>query len=337
MKSLQNKRILFFSPTFFGYNQKIKKKMEELGAIVDMFDERSVSKNWQKALLKINPNIFRNKTEKYYFDILQNIEHIQYDYVFFIKSEMPTSKVLSIYKKTFKDSKFCLYMYDSMRNIPNIEKKLVFFDYISSFDRQDCINHKELHFRPLFYCDDFKRTPKENEKYKYDLCFIGTIHSDRYKIIKKIIKNANENELRMYVYPFLQSKFVYYWYKLTKSEFKKSKINEFKFIPLSSLEISEIVDESKIIIDIQHPKQTGLTMRTIEMLGMNKKIITTNEDIKNYDFFDENNIKIINREDNYFDFTDLKSDYVNLDDSIYSYYSLSSWIFDVLGDDFVVK
>ena len=103
------------------------------------------------------------------------------------------------------------------------------------------------------------------------------------------------------------------------------------------MEISEIVDESKIIIDIQHPKQTGLTMRTIEMLGMNKKIITTNEDIKNYDFFDENNIKIINREDNYFDFTDLKSDYVNLDDSIYSYYSLSSWIFDVLGDDFVVK
>lgn len=62
-KRLNNKKILFFSPAFFGYENKIKEKMEEMGAKVDLYDERSVSKSYEKAVLKINPNIFIRKTQ----------------------------------------------------------------------------------------------------------------------------------------------------------------------------------------------------------------------------------------------------------------------------------
>ncbi|MCV4677987.1 hypothetical protein OFC08_34485, partial [Escherichia coli] len=63
------------------------------------------------------------------------------------------------------------------------------------------------------------------------------------------------------------------------------KINtDVEFEPLSQSEVVEMMKCSEIIIDIHHPRQRGLTMRTIECIGLNKKIITTNEDIKKYDF-----------------------------------------------------
>ena len=330
MCNLNRTRILLFSPAFFGYENKIKNKMENLGAIVDIFDERSINKNWQKAILKINPNIFNSLTERYYFNILNKIKHNKYDYILFIKCDMPTVKVLSVYKETFTKAKMCLHMWDSIKNIPNIKEKFVYFDYISSFDRNDCKNNTFIHFRPLFYCDEYKKQDKRG-LFKYDLCFIGTIHSDRYKILKIIKKNAEQAGLKIFVYPYLQSKFIYYFYKLTKREFKNTKITDFKFEKLSASEIAEIVDESNVIIDIQHPNQTGLTIRTIEMIGMNKKIMTTNQDVINYDFYNRNNITMLYRNQNKFNLNNLYEKYQEIDSKIYKSYSLENWIYDVLG------
>ncbi|MTD01286.1 hypothetical protein GKS16_03215 [Streptococcus uberis] len=72
-------------------------------------------------------------------------------------------------------------------------------------------------------------------------------------------------------------------------------------------------------------------MRTIEMLGMNKKIITTNSDIKNYDFYHPNNISIINRDSIEIDPNFLNSEYEPIDKEVYDKYSLKNWILDSLG------
>lgn len=331
--SLKNKRILFFSPEFFGYENKISEKMKEMGAKVDLFDERSVSKSYEKALLKINPNIYNRKTEKYYFNILNQIKSNHYDYVIFVKCDMPTIKVLKEYKRIFSKAKICLYMWDSIANIPNINKKLYLFDYISSFDRQDCEKNKNINFRALFYCDDYKFNSNERTQYKYDISFIGTIHSDRYKILKEIEKYAKEKNLCTYIYPFLQSKFIYYFYKLIKKEFRDTTINDFKFDYITSNEIAKIVEQSRIIIDIQHPNQTGLTMRTIEMIGMKKKIITTNKDIVNYDFYDSRNIYVLDRNNPSIELTSLQGDFHENNTLIYEKYSLRQWIKELLGDE----
>lgn len=222
-------------------------------------------------------------------------------------------------------------MWDSIDNIPNINKKLNLFDYVSSFDRKDCINNPSINFRPLFYCDDYKATNDLKQKYKYDISFIGTIHSDRYKILKEIEKSTKKQNLKLYMYPFLQSKFIYYFYKITKKEFRDTTINNFKFEKISSSDISNIVDRSRIIIDIQHPNQTGLTMRTIEMIGMKKQIITTNKDIVNYDFYDSRNIFILDREKLNIDLKSLFIEYSPIKEEIYQKYSLEYWVYDVLG------
>jgi len=332
MNDISNKKILFFSPSFFGYESKIKEKMESLGAIVDMFDERSITKSHQKALLKINPNIFRKKTNDYYSCLLDEIKDRNYDFVLFIKCQMATDKVLQLYKDTFNKAKFILYLYDSKKNVKGIEKKFKYFNKVFSFDRLDCISDSNMLFRPLFYCDDYKEKISKNDYYKYDLCFIGTIHSDRYKILKKIKEKVDKENLNMYMYPYLQSKFVYYFYKFTKKEFKDTSIKDFKFDKISSKQISKIVSQSKIIIDIQHPEQTGLTMRTIEMVGMNKKMITTNSDITSYDFYNNKNIQLINRNSFNIDFNLLSKEHVKIEEDILNYYSLEFWINQLLND-----
>ena len=134
---IAGKRILFFAPAFFGYENKVRDKMISLGASVDAYDVRSVTKAYERALLKIDPYLFKKKTENYYTDILDSIRSREYDYVLFVKCDMPTEKVLTMYRSAFKNAKFCLHMWDSVKNIPHVVDKFRFFDYISSFDRFD--------------------------------------------------------------------------------------------------------------------------------------------------------------------------------------------------------
>lgn len=326
---LENKYILLFSQYFFGYENKIKRKMEEMGAKVDLFDEMSVKSMFDRALLKVSSELFVKKTEIYYTDILKKIKDKKYDYILFIDCETPTEGILKIFKDNFRQAKFCLHMWDSISNLKGVSLKFKYFDYITTFDRNDAEEYG-ITLRPLFFCDEY-RANNINDNCEYDLSFIGTIHSDRYGVLKKIIDNTDKMSLKMFFYPFLQSKFIYYFYKVTKKDFKNAGIKDFKFDKLSSDDIANVIKKTRTIIDIQHPKQSGLTMRTLEIVGMKKKIITTNSDIVNYDFYNENNIAIIDRKSPLIDKNFINSPYVELDLAIYEYYSIKKWCLDVLG------
>lgn len=328
---LSDKRILFIAPAFFGYEDKIVEKLLELGAEVDFFDERSIKSSFAKAILKLNPQFFHKRSMGYYNLIIQNISKMRYDFVFVIKCEMMPIEIIIKLKSIFFEANFCLYLYDSLKNIKGIEKKLNYFDRVLSFDMEDTIRNSNLIFRPLFYIDDFKRTLNKQKEYEYDFCFIGTIHSDRYRVIKKIKDIADKNNFKYFFYCYLQSKFIYYFYKITKKEFKGTNIVDFEFNKIQSRRIADVINKTRVVLDVQHPKQTGLTMRTIEMIGMHKKLITTNQSIKNYDFYNYNNIAIIDRNvvkipEGFFD-----KPYTEIENAIYNKYSIENWIIDVLG------
>ena len=322
---LTGKKVLLFAQYFFGYENKIAEKLRQLGAIVSLYDERSVTRPIEKAILKISPSLFQGKTDKYYDNIIEKEKNTSYDYILFIDCEMVSRRILLTIRESFPKAKLCLYLWDSLQNLKGVPDKLDLFDYISSFDRTDSSKQEKIHFRPLFFCDEY-RMQNNNTVKKYDIAFIGTIHSDRYNIIKKL----KEKIPNFYIYAYLQSQFMFYYFWLTKKEYRGTSKNTFKYEKISSKDISEIVEQSRTILDIQHPKQTGLTMRTIEMLGMRKKFITTNSDISNYDFYNPNNICIIDRIN-----PDIPSDfftieYQDIPNQVYEYYSIEQWVFDVL-------
>ena len=331
MMKLNGKKILFIAPAFFGYEEKIAEKMIELGAAVDFFDERSIKSSFERALLKINPQIFHKKTMAYYNQIIDKISNIEYDFVFVIKCEMMPVEIIIQLKNKFSQASFCLYLYDSLDNIKGITTKLDYFDRVLSFDMEDTSRHPKMIFRPLFFIDDYRKTFNTQKQYDFDVSFVGTIHSDRYKMIKAIKCIADKNQYKYFFYCYLQSRFMYYFYKLTKREFRGAKIEDFEFVKIGSSKIAEVIDKTKVVLDIQHPKQTGLTMRTIEMIGMHKKLITTNQSIKKYDFYNPDNIAVIDRNDLTIPEGFLDKPYSEIEDAIYNKYSLESWIIDVLG------
>lgn len=327
---LKGKKILFFAPAFFGYELKILEKMKSMGAIVDFYDERSITKASEKALLKISSKIFARKTNKYYTKILADNRNKQYDYVLFIKCEMASVSILKQIKRMYEDAKMCLYLYDSIENVKGIKDKFQYFDKIMSFDRQDCLHNERMEFRPLFFCDEYRKVNISVKEIDYDISFIGTIHSDRFKIIKRVKEFCINNDKKTYWYLFLQSGFMFWYYKMTKKEFRGVKKNEFTFDKISSKKIADVVDRTRVILDVQAPNQTGLTMRTIEMIGMKKKLITTNVEIKEYDFYKPENIMVISRSDFEIDNSFFEQPYIEIDDNIYERYSLESWIVEVL-------
>lgn len=328
---LHGKKILFFAPAFFGYEYKMADKMCELGAKVDFYDERSVTSSKDRALLKVSPEIFAKRSYSYYKDIIDANKSKDYDYVFIVKGEMTPVEILKDFRIYYPNAKLCLYLYDSVKNVRGIEKKFQYFDTCHSFDPEDCEKYSALKFRPLFFSDEFRQPVKNGDDYDYDICFMGTVHSDRYKVIKQVQKISNELGLRQNWFLYLQSEFIYYFYKITKREFFGTSISDFDLEKKSGKEIAAEVDKTKIVLDVQHPKQRGLTMRTIEMIGMNKKLITTNKTIKHYDFYNPNNVCVIDRNNVQIDMEFLNTPYQELDDKMYESYSLESWIKTVLN------
>ena len=109
------------------------------------------------------------------------------------------------------------------------------------------------------------------------------------------MKQSNENGWKAYWFLYLQAGFMFYWYWLTKKEFKLTDRSLFTTVKKSGNEIASIVSKTAIIVDIESPGQKGLTMRNIEMIGLKKKLVTTNKDIIHYDFYKPQNICIIDR------------------------------------------
>ena len=95
----------------------------------------------------------------------------------------------------------------------------------------------------------------------------------------------------------------------------------------------DIMKSSNIIVDVPMANQNGLTIRTFEALGFNRKLITTNKNIANYDFYNPTNIYIYEGEGS-FDFESdfFKKPYEILPKEIKEKYSLSSFISTLLSE-----
>lgn len=329
----KKKRILFICSPFFGYYKHIIKEFEYLGYEVDYYNDRPTENGVIKGLIKIKKNLVNKLIERYFENILKQSSSKKYDKVIIVNGKIFNKEMVILLKQQQKDAEFIFYTWDSIELYPNVKNFLSEFNRCYSFDLRDCESIKELKFLPLFYTKPYETIGcSDNKKStKYDILSICTVHPNRYEIITRLFPKLESNGINIYSFMFL-NKLQFIYNKIFVKEFKKSKMKEFSFKPLSEEQILEYINESKIIFDIPHSKQSGLTMRTIESFGAKKKLITTNKDIKRYDFYDENNIFVI--EDNDLmqieDF--IRKDYKPLSKLIYKKYSISSWVSNIINN-----
>ncbi len=326
MMNLSGKKVLYIATKFFGYELEIQTELEKRGACIDYIADRPLVKPWQQALNKIFPLLLQPYIEHLFRKELQKISASHYDLIFVVRGQTLSVKMHKLLRQKYPHAKKVLYMWDSMENSPSVAKTLSFYDKKSSFDPQSAKQYG-MEFRPLFFINKFSIS--DNKKNLYGISFIGTMHSDRYGFIKSI-ENELTKDVSHYWYFYLQAKWVFYLYKLTKLAMRNAKIMEFQFSPILKKDVSEIFLKSKCILDVEHPRQNGLTMRTFEAIGAAKKIITTNKNIKNYDFYNENNILVVDRKKPIIPPNFFASDYINIADNLYYKYSISGWLDDIL-------
>ena len=104
-----------------------------------------------------------------------------------------------------------------------------------------------------------------------------------------------KNGIRLFTFYFSPSKILFKFKKITTKEFKLFDENKIAYNCLGHQEIINIYAKAKVVLDINHPGQKGLTMRTFESLGAGRKLITTNPEIRKYPFYNQDNICVIDR------------------------------------------
>ena len=334
LTNLKGKRILLIALP--GYRDGILAKMRELGAEADLINDKPNDGFVCKTLGRYKIKFYQRVINEYYKTRLESLKNRDYDYILSLRGEYTPIETLKLLKSYYPKSKLILYMWDGLGklNMKGIEEKWRYYDRVYTFDRIDYEEHKkELSFLPLYYYEDYlpvNGKDANSKDFTYDLSFIGTGHDDRVRIVKDVIKQYEQRGMKCFSYFFMPHQLMFFHDKILNPHFKDVQVSDVRFSRMPFEKLYAIYSDSRCIMDVENKEQHGLTMRSIEILGLRRKFITTNNDIKNYDFYNENNIFVLDREHPIVDFSFFEKPYEILDESIYQKYSLNNWILEVL-------
>ena len=221
-----------------------------------------------------------------------------------------------ISKKNAVASKYVYYT-NAVRN-SRIKPNNIPKDWrVYTFDISDS-KEFDIEYSPEYYTEH-----QENIKYdlKYDVCYVGADKTNvRLKNLLDIKEVLRKNKVQNFFHIFRVLK------KYNKYELQET-INMF----LKYEDIQRIILESKCILELQMEGQSGCTLRTLESMFLNRKLITNNKDIVNYDFYNPNNIFVIENADDFKDrFNDIlkfmRSPYQKLPDMVKNNYKFCKWL-----------
>jgi hypothetical protein len=324
--ALSGKRILFIAPRFFSYENDIIAALERRGAKVDWLPDRPFDTPFMTAVTRFQPRAILPAAYRLYRKKLTEFGRASYDIVLVLNGQTLPKKLLIELRAELPKAQFILYMWDSLENRGSIVENLDQFDDCLSFDPR-AVERFGMHLRPLFFSPGFEMAPEH--AFDHDISFIGTAHTDRYHIVSEVDANLPADKSRFW-YLFLQARWVYHVYRRTNPAYKGASISDFRFDPLPRSTVQGVFRKSSTILDIEHPMQTGLTMRTFETMGAQKKLVTTNEGVRDYPFYDAQNIHVIDRKKPSVPAGFLETPYRSIEPSLYQKYSIDGWVEDVL-------
>lgn len=278
------KTILFIAPNMFDYPEAIKREMEDMGGNVIYIPDypqelrarivRNVNKTWYGRIVR-----------KYLDKIIKQSRNKHIDYLFIIGCAVIDSDFLQTFRQQHPEAFLISYQWDSNKLHPYFHL-LKYFDKCFSFDQVDCQQQSVLKYLPLFYHQRYALLRESTEEEAFQLCHIGTLHPGRYEWILRVDKFCKERGINFSYYLYLPFS-SYIKFLLKGKHYKQG-----KFKKLKQHEILSYYARSKVILDLPQIGQSGFTMRTFEVLGAGKKLLTTNKSIIDSDFYNTEMIGI---------------------------------------------
>jgi hypothetical protein len=210
-----------------------------------------------------------------------------------------------------KCSKFISFFNDNYKRAKNIKHIYPYFDRVFSFENDD-VKAFGFEFITNFI---YRELPLKNKKLNNALFNVSSYDLERLKIIESIAHQLDLIDENYAIFS-IGKKAKAYQYN-TNINYTTKKLN--------LVEIEKQVEDTVALLDVHRDNQNGLTFRVFESLGYKKKLITTNSDIVNYDFYNRNNILVVDKNNLEIPKAFFETPYEPVPEEIYNKYTLSHW------------
>lgn len=315
------KKIVYLSYDFMGYEEEVIKLLENImGFEVYFINALKYEYKYKSIFEKFLNNLYykpfyKKNLKEIKFDeiIIKKIEEIgEADYYFSIRADKFSHKIFEYIKD--KNKPMFLHHWDSFSFIEKQKEFLQYFDYISSFDKEESKKFN-MKFIPNFYLE---KDIIKNKVIEYEY-FTVMKYDKRFIILEKLAKYLKEKKINY--------KFIVVTNEKISSEYVEISKD---YIPLKRT--YELMSKSNGIVEIGHTKdisekyQGGASFRIADAVANKQKIITNYDFIKEYDIYNENNIFLLT--DNFENKLDsfIKNIYKEYSKEIYERYSGKNWI-----------
>lgn len=315
------KKLLFIAPGYYGFNEVVFDGLKKYSGYEVVHINSTLNYQYKNILEKIY-NFFLKTFLKKNLKNIKRGEHIQriinlHDYDVLLVNRPDVLSEADMNSALEKSKKSIVLFWDSIQKIPSQKEYIQKFDICCSFDTDDCKNYNLNYITNFYFIKDQKTITN------VDVCYLAT-YDKRIEETQILFEYFNNNNI--------SAKGKLFTYKSIPIKEKLPKNIEVvhEIIPFSSS--YKYYLDSKIILDIAHPHQKGLSFRPYEAIGLNKKLITTNQEIVQYDFYNPNNIFVVKDLSNFtIPQSFLTEDYEQSEEWIKEKYYIKNWIKTILS------
>lgn len=282
-----------------------------------------------KILNFFQKTFFKNKTYKrqlidtHYTEevskVLDRLSKRSIDYAIVIRPDKLDIQTVEKIHQTAE--KVVAYQWDGLARFPKVFRVLPLFERFFVFDPEDYHLYKKQ-YPNIFPCTNFYiDIPQKNvTSQEREVLYVGMYISDRQQSLLRIVNELSEYNLNLNINLFYGSRTVPFFH--SKVTFTTKGMNFQEYLSLAQ--------KTTILLDIKTVEHNGLSFRVFEAIKYEKKLITNNKTVKQYDFYHPNNIFVF-EEDNFQGLEDfLKVAYTPLSEEIKQKYSFTNWLRYVL-------
>ena len=310
---MSKKKILVISPRAFGYVEYLYqelKRRENVEVNIAYLEFTGFKNPYEKVQNVLSKAFLGVNLKKAYYFMQDDIRaYGKHDEILIIRPDLLTNKFLKELKTM--TTRLVAYYWDSAQRLTRKQDIIPFFDKIFSFDKIDV---KKYGFD--FITNYIFETDVLDENPEY-LFFNISGNDDDYRF-KQLVDLGSYIKSKDWSFNFISVH--------PKLENKSGGIVEVVDKVIYANQAIELAKKAKIIVEFQRKDQTGLTFRVFEALGLQKKIITTNRDVMDFDFYNPQNILVIDENNIEIPEDFVNSPYVEVQEEILEQYRLKNWV-----------
>jgi len=317
-------KICIISFDYWNYDHHIVSKLQEKGvdaSHINMgaYRYKNFGERFRNALSKIflNKNIKHIKRQEYVLDSLAklgpqdkilvlNPHNLDYETIKQIKSYTPY---------------LISYLYDNLERFP-VKDRLDLFDKIYSFEDKDV---NKYGFEKITNYNYLSEQPLQCDTIENDLFYITSYDKRRIKLLRRLASRLSALEIKSKI--IVVGKQV--WKEKMKQVSSNSLFNKYIQLRKKPIYIDEVLAEykkNKVMLDLMRDGQEGLSFRVFEAMALEKKIITDNPSILNYDFYDPQNILYVDKDLEILSESFFKTPYKSIPAELFQKYTLDNWL-----------